>query len=100
MIVHLVFWKLKAEANGKSAKENGAEMIRLLTSLKGKVPTLREISAGFDLNRSPAAWDVALHTTFDSLEDLQAYQDHPEHKLVVAFVGTVVESRAVVDYQV
>lgn len=100
MIVHLVFWKLKAEVNGQSAAQNAQEMVRLLNTLPGLVPTLRSLSAGPDFNRSPAAWDVALYTTFDSKEDLQAYQDHPEHKKVAAFIGSVVETRAVVDYEI
>jgi len=98
MIAHLVFWKLKSEANGKSAAENGAEMVRLLKTLPALVPQVRELNAGVDFNRSPAAWDVALYTTFENREDLQTYQDNPEHKKVVAFVLSVVESRAVVDY--
>ena len=42
--------------------------------------------------------DVVLYTVFDSKEDLQAYQVHPEHQKCVAFISAVVAERRVVDY--
>lgn len=101
MVVHLVFWKMKPTApNGKTAVENAQEMVRLLNGLKGVVPELKELSVGVDFNRTDAAWDVALYTTFASKEDLNAYQANADHKKVVAFVVDVVASRAVVDYEI
>lgn len=99
MIHHIVFWKLKPSALDRKAEENGKEVKRLLRALQPLVPTLRSLSVGLDFNRSDAAYDIALYTTFDSQEDLQAYQVHPEHQKVVSFVSTVVASRAVVDFE-
>ncbi len=100
MIKHIVFWKLKPEADGRSAQENAALMIAKLNGLKALVPQVVEIEAGADFNRSEAAWDVALYTSFASRADLDAYQVHPEHLKVVEFVRAVVASRCVVDYEV
>lgn len=99
MIHHLVFWKLKPEAEGRSAAENQSEALRQLNALVGLVPSLVSLEAGADLNRGPVAWDLALYTTFASQEDLQAYQVHPEHQKVAAFIGSVVSDRAVVDFE-
>jgi hypothetical protein len=99
MIHHIVFWKMKADANGATAEANAKEMKRLLNALQPLIPQVRSLSVGLDLNRSEAAWDVALYTTFDSMAGLQAYQIHPEHKMVVEFVSGVVASRAVVDFE-
>ena len=99
MVHHIVFWKLKPTAQGRSAEENGKEMKRLLRALQPLVPSLRSLAVGLDFNRSDAAWDVALYTTFENREGLQAYQVHPEHQKVVSFVSSVVASRAVADFE-
>ena len=43
--------------------------------------------------------DVVLYSTFDDGAALEAYIVHPHHKKVSAFLGTLRESRAVLDYQ-
>ena len=43
MIRHIVFWKLKAEAEGASAKENGQKMVDAFHALEGKIPGLVSI---------------------------------------------------------
>src|SRR5574344_2002713 len=89
MVRHIVFWKLQAQANGKPAAENGRKMVELLLALKDKVPGALALEAGVDINRSPAAWDVALYTQFPDKATLDAYQVHPEHLKVVAFIKSV-----------
>lgn len=96
MIRHLVMWKLKD--NNKA--DNLQEMKKQLLSLKDKIDVIRSIEVGIDINRSDAAYDIALVSTFDSKDDLQAYQVHPEHVKVAEFVGQVRDKRAVVDYEV
>jgi hypothetical protein len=100
MIRHIVFWKLKPDAEGMTKAENAAKIVELLNSLEGKVPGLLAIEAGVDFNHSDAAWDVALYTKFPSKEALNAYQIHPEHLKVATFIKTVVSNRCVVDYEV
>ncbi len=100
MIRHIVFWKLKPEAEGASYSENATKMVELLNSLEGKIPNLLSIEAGVDFNRSDAAWDVALYCKLPSKEALNAYQIHPEHLKVAAFIKSVASNRCVIDYEV
>lgn len=100
MIKHIVFWKMKPEAEGRSATENATLMVEKLRSLKGLVPQVVEIEAGVDFCRTDAAWDVALCSSFNTRADLDAYQVHPEHLKVVEFVRSVVAARSVVDYEI
>ena len=95
MIKHVVMWKFKAGASGAER----LEMKRQLEALMGVVPTLLGIEVGMDLSGKPAAMDMVLCTEFQSLEDLQAYAVHPEHRKVVEFVQPLVCDRAVVDYE-
>lgn len=100
MIKHIVFWKLAEEALGASKLENAARMKHELEALVDKVPSVREIEVGLDIEGSPAAWDVALYSTFDTVDDLAEYQVHPAHQEVGALVKQLTVARAVVDYEV
>ncbi len=96
MVRHIVMWKFK---NGVDERDR-LEMKRRLEALLGVVPTLRKIEVGLDVSGKPAAMDMVLCTEFQTLEDLQAYAVHPEHRKVVEFVKPLVSDRAVVDYEV
>ncbi len=99
-VKHIVFFKLKDAAGGRTKAENAREAKARLESLRGKIPGLRAIEVGIDFDRSPAAFDLALTCELDSRAALDAYQKHPLHQEVVAFITGVRESRAVVDYEV
>ncbi|KQQ65264.1 Dabb family protein [Microbacterium sp. Leaf320] len=99
MIRHVVTWKLAAEDAGERA-EQAAEVARRLNALDGVVPQLRSISAGANAAYPDANWDVTLVADFDSIAALEEYQVHPAHEEVVAYVRSVVASRAAVDFEV
>jgi len=100
MIKHIVFWRLKDSALGKSKLDNSRELKAVLEGLKDKIDTIKEIEVGINVNNSEAAYDVALYSEFDSPGDLETYQKHPEHVKVVGFVNEIREERAVVDYEI
>jgi len=100
VIKHIVFWKLAEEALGGTKLENAARIKREAEGLVGKVPCVRELEVGLDIEGSPAAWDVALYSTFDSVDALAEYQVHPAHQEVAALVKQLVIDRAVIDYEV
>lgn len=99
MIKHIVLWKLKNSARGKNKQDNASELKVVLEALKEKIEVINKIEVGINLNRSVAAYDVALYSEFDSLGDLEIYQKHPEHLKVVDFVNEIREERVVVDYE-
>lgn len=100
MIKHIVMWRLKDFANGAGKGENAIRLKDRLESLRGKISEIRHLEVGININGSEAAFDVVLYSEFDSLEDLEAYQRHPEHRGVADFVNSVRSERAVVDYEV
>lgn len=99
MIKHIVMWRLKDYANGASKEENAKKLKSSLESIKDEINEIKHIEVGIDINRSDAAFDVVLYSEFDSVEDLQAYQRHPEHMKIVGFVNEIRSERAVVDYE-
>ncbi|WP_046215624.1 Dabb family protein [Paenibacillus wulumuqiensis] len=94
MIKHIVLFKFK-EASPAVIDT----VVSGLRNLEGKVESLRSIEVGIDLVRSERSYDVALVTTFDDMDGLQAYQVHPEHVKVSDYIGTVKESTIAVDYE-
>ncbi len=45
------------------------------------------------------SYDLALTAKFDSLEDLQAYNDHPVHQEVLKYIAQVKDVSIAVDYE-
>lgn len=100
MIKHIVMWKLKEFADGKEKQENAKIIKTGLESLQQKINELKFIEAGINISNSPQAYDVVLYSQFENMEDLNIYQNHPEHIKVAEFVKKVVNERVVVDYEV
>lgn len=98
MIRHVVSWKL-AEKDAQVRAEQAAEVARRLNALMGVVPELRAVSAGANVAHPDVNWDVTLVADVDSLDALEAYQVHPAHKEVGAYIKSVVESRVAVDFE-
>ena len=98
MVGHIVMWKLKETAEGRSAAENAKIMKEMLGALPGLIPVLRTLVVSTDVFASIPETEVVLYTVFDTPEDLDAYQIHPEHQKCVAFVKAVAAERRVVDY--
>lgn len=81
------------------AAEILAKAAALLRGLQGKIPELRSIEVGLDVLHSGRSYDLALITRFDSLADMQRYQDHPEHVAVLQYLRTVLAASVAVDYE-
>lgn len=100
MIRHIVMWKLKAEAEGKTKAENALIIKESLEALKGVAPTLVDIEVGLNDPATPESnYDVVLNCTFASVADLNDYQVHPAHQAAAVYIKKVVEARVCVDYQ-
>ena len=100
MIRHVVMWKLKENAEGKTKQEN-MEIIRdALFSLVSKIPQIKRMEIGFDCSFTDASMDLMLLTEFDTKEDLAFYAVHPDHVAVAAYVKKVVLTRVVLDCEI
>lgn len=89
-------WKLKSEAEGRTAAENALWMKEHLESLMGIVPQLKTCEVG--INIAEGNYDACLVSTFDSMEDLAAYKVHPEHVKISSYCKKVRETRVACDY--
>jgi hypothetical protein len=94
MIKHIVFIKLKDRS-----EESVAATVAVLRNMEGKIPQIISIEVGADIIHSERSFDIALNVVLASLEDLQAYQVHPEHQVVIAHINGVKEVSYAVDYE-
>ena len=100
MIKHIVMWRLKEFADARDEEENAKKLKSHLESLKSKIKEIKHIEVGINIKSSDAASDIILYSEFDSMDDLEAYQRHPEHMKIVDFVNEIRLERRVVDYKV
>lgn len=99
MIKHIVFWKLKDDANGMSKEQNAQSIKQKLEALKGKIEGLLSIEVGFDFLHSTESVDIALYSEFIDKDALQFYQNHPLHKEIMPFIAESRSERRVIDYE-
>jgi quinol monooxygenase YgiN len=100
MIKHIVFWKLKEEANGMGKDENAKAIKQKLEELNGKIEGCIRLEVGFDFLHSAESADVVLYSEFESREALEFYASHPLHKAVMPFIAEARSERRVVDIEV
>ncbi len=99
MIKHIVLFKLKEFT---SEDEKTAKLTEIKTALETLPPIIKEIkSMTVGINCNPnEAFDIALETTFNNLEDLEVYAKHPDHVAAGSIIREVLDSRACVDYEI
>lgn len=98
MIKHIVLFKMRDDIDAQQ-KETELKVIKAgLEALWGVVPTLRSMEVG--LNCNPAEkFDLALISTFDDLDGLNAYAVHPDHVAVGKRIRAMLDVRACNDFE-
>lgn len=100
MIRHVVMWKFKEFAEGKSKEEIMQYIKNSLMALRPLIPQIKLMEIGFDILHTDMSYDMLLITEFDNLSDLEFYKNHPEHKKVSEYVAKVRTGRAVADCEI
>ena len=100
MIKHIVMFRLKESALGRSKNENLQELKILLESLQEKIPVVKCLEVGINMGKSASASDIALYSEFDDMQALENYRIHSEHVKVVDYIDKVCSERRVADYEV
>lgn len=100
MIRHVVMWKFKDEAKGKTRTENMEWVREHLYALVPVIPEIKRMEIGFDVKHTDMSMDLMLLTEFDSMETLSIYANHPAHLAVSEYVRAVIETRVVLDCEI
>jgi hypothetical protein len=92
VIVHVLCIKFRDSSDA-------ARVATQLEALPPIIPQIRRFEVGRDIVRSERSYDLALVSEFDSIDDLEAYRQHPDHAKVGALIADVAEHVAVVDFE-
>jgi len=98
MINHVVLFKLKDYPEAERPMII-AEMKSLLEGLKGKIDELKYIEVGVNYELNSKSYDMVLISHFNSVEELDKYRVHPEHKKVLDRFSELRLERAAVDFE-
>lgn len=100
MIKHIVIWKLKDKTLPLSECADALAIKEALEGLVGKIPGLLKAEVGFDYRAKESSGDIVLYSEFSTKEDLEIYQNHPEHVRVGReIVRPRTFDRKMIDYQ-
>lgn len=99
MIKHIVLFKMRDDIDVQEKASELAVIKTELENLMGRVPSLRSMEVGLNCNKAEK-YELALVSTFDDLEGLEAYAVHPEHVAVGKKIRAMLDMRACTDYEI
>ena len=100
MVKHVILWTFREQYYGAQIEEMKADIKKGLEGLKGVVPGLVEIHVITDPLPSSNC-DLMLDSTFESVEALKGYAEHPAHLAVAdEKVRPFIASRNCMDYEI
>lgn len=96
MIKHVVCYKLI-----DNSLEKKQEVKNMLMTMKGKLNYFIDIQVGLDFLGSERSYDVVLEMTFNTVEDMQAYQKDEYHfNVIKPYMKSVRTGSVSVDYEI
>lgn len=99
MVKHIVLWNFVETLSESEKKTAGEKMKSLLEPIKEHVPGAVDIQV-IRNEQSSSNREIALISTFETVEALAAYQSHPLHVEAGKYVRSVTCDRACMDYEV
>jgi hypothetical protein len=91
MLTHVVLMKFTDPADATEAKAR-------LDALVGAVPPILTMVVELDTLHTETSYDLLMTTTHTDADALRAYQSHPTHLDLAAWLRPRLAARAVVDY--
>ena len=76
-----------------------AAITQALESLPPVIPQLKSLEVHANSAFFESNWDLVLVADYDSVDDLVAYQEHPEHLKVLPIIRDNVTARVAVDFE-
>lgn len=100
MIYHIVMFNFKDSAEGADKDANMEEVKNVLNELPAKIPQIIEYQCGINTSGSPSAMDFCLVSSFETVDDLNKYREHPEHLKALDFILKVITESKVSDFEI
>ncbi len=99
MVKHMIIWKLKPMSE-EALAERKMLVKTNLEALVGKIPGLTYMHIQIE-SLDNEKGDMMMDSTFESVEALKGYLDHPDHVYVAeTFIRPFIENRLCLDFEV
>ena len=98
MVRHIVLWNFVEGLSDAEKAEAGEKMKALLEPIQELIPGAVEIQV-VPNQLASSNRDIALISTFETVEALSAYQNHPAHVEAGKYVRNVTCDRICMDYE-
>lgn len=99
MVNHYVFWNLNDSLTTEEKREAGLTIKEKLETVGKLVPGVVSLEVRINELESSNR-DVALLSSFENVEALNAYQVHPEHVKAGSYIKSVACDRTCFDFEV
>lgn len=98
MVKHIVLWNFAEGLSSEEKAEAALKMETLLVPIKNLVPGAVEIQV-IQNQLLSSNREIALISTFETVEALETYQKHPAHVEAGNYVRSVTCDRACIDFE-
>ncbi len=96
MIRHICMFKFKED----NKEENIKLALEKVQALK-EIPEIKRFEVATNMSEAPASnYELSLIFDFESMDDLNAYQQNPKHLEFGNFIKSVREDRACIDFKI
>lgn len=95
MIHHVVSWTLRADVDRDASV---ARIRGLLIDLIGVIDIIRTLEVVENVAFPGVNNDLAIVSTFDTVEDVEAFAVHPRHVAAVKEIHTLITARGGIDW--
>ena len=101
MIRHIVMFKFKEEADGRSKKENLELAKKIFENLKPSISVILKDEIKINLEEADKNnYDFIYIADFENLETLNEYAVHPENVKCINFLKNVREDRVEINFEI
>ena len=95
MLCHAVTYRFKDSVGDAEI----AELVARLEELAGEIDSIRSYRFGPDLGLTEGGGDFAVVAEFYDADGWRTYFDHPRHREVMELIGTMIETRVPVQFE-
>lgn len=93
-------WKKTPDTDSIEFEALKPEIRDKFNNLLSKIPQLREIGCHIAMPGAPAGnFDLCLICKFEMFEDLEIYQNHPDHLEIVKIIKSLNLQRVCIDFE-
>jgi hypothetical protein len=96
MIKHIVFFRL---LETKEKPQLILDLKSRLEALPKTIDAIDQFEVGINFSPRDAAYDLALLSDFKTRQDLDTYNNHPDHQKLVGYLNGIKKEIAIVDYE-